>query len=130
VLVDAARGRCWAVGGVDGASLEQSEHLAVRGKQRTFLLRSSPLSSSLESFAMSLMFNLDEVNLPSAFSDVSADLPRLQEVRLTTNNADRERIEELANLYSLIVSLNYLERAYVRDSITASQCVSLLPFSV
>jgi hypothetical protein len=113
VLVDAARGRCWAVGGVDGASLEQSEHLAVRGKQRTFLLRSSPLSSSLESF-----------------SDVSADLPRLQEVRLTTNNADRERIEELANLYSLIVSLNYLERAYVRDSITASQCVSLLPFSV
>jgi hypothetical protein len=104
VLVDAARGRCWAVGGVDGASLEP--------------------------FAMSLMFNLDEVNLPSAFSDVSADLPRLQEVRLTTNNADRERIEELANLYSLIVSLNYLERAYVRDSITASQCVSLLPFSV
>jgi hypothetical protein len=79
---------------------------------------------------MSLVFNLDEVSPLSAFSDDSADLPRVQEVRLTTSNADRERIEELANLYSLIVSLNYLERAYVRDSITASQCADLLPFSV
>lgn len=53
---------------------------------------------------------------------------RAQEVRLATTNADRERIDELANLYSLVLSLNYLERAYVRDSITAAQCVhSLLP---
>ncbi|BGP50770.1 Vacuolar protein-sorting-associated protein 28 [Rhodotorula kratochvilovae] len=62
--------------------------------------------------AATLAFNLDE------------------EVRLATSNADRERIEELANLYSLVVSLNYLERAYVRDSITASQyapaCTRLL----
>ncbi|BGP19127.1 hypothetical protein JCM10213_005632 [Rhodosporidiobolus nylandii] len=62
--------------------------------------------------AAALSFNLDE------------------EVRLTSSNADRERIEELANLYSLIVSLNYLERAYVRDSITANQyapaCTKLL----
>ncbi|GAA6045340.1 hypothetical protein NBRC10513_007715 [Rhodotorula toruloides] len=62
--------------------------------------------------AAALTFNLDE------------------EVRLATSNADRERIEELANLYSLIVSLDGLERAYVRDSITASQyapaCTRLL----
>ncbi|BGP42590.1 Vacuolar protein-sorting-associated protein 28 [Rhodotorula kratochvilovae] len=56
--------------------------------------------------AATLAFNLDE------------------EVRLATSNADRERIEELANLYSLVVSLNYLERAYVRDSITASQLLA------
>ncbi|GAA5825839.1 hypothetical protein JCM11251_000021 [Rhodosporidiobolus azoricus] len=44
-----------------------------------------------------------------------------EEVRLTNSNADRERIEELANLFALIRSLEYLERAYVRDSISASQ---------
>jgi len=48
-------------------------------------------------------------------------------VRLATTNADRERIDELANLYSLVVSLNYLERAYVRDSITAAQCAPSPP---
>ncbi|GAA5995920.1 ESCRT-I subunit protein VPS28 [Rhodotorula paludigena] len=62
--------------------------------------------------AAALAFNLDE------------------EVRLANSNADRERIDELANLYSLIVALNYLERAYVRDSITAAQyapaCTKLL----
>ncbi|GAA5866625.1 hypothetical protein JCM1840_002406 [Sporobolomyces johnsonii] len=44
-----------------------------------------------------------------------------EEVRLSTTNADRERIDELATLYGLILSLDYLERAYVRDSISQSQ---------
>lgn len=48
------------------------------------------------------------------------------EVRLATTNSDRERFDELATLYGLIVSLDYLERAYVRDSIDSAQCVSLL----
>ncbi|GAA5975550.1 hypothetical protein JCM5350_002646 [Sporobolomyces pararoseus] len=43
------------------------------------------------------------------------------EVKLSTTNADRERLDELATLYGLIVSLDYLERAYVRDSIDATQ---------
>ncbi|GAA5881501.1 hypothetical protein JCM16303_005680 [Sporobolomyces ruberrimus] len=43
------------------------------------------------------------------------------EVRLSTSNADRERMDELATLYGLIVSLDYLERAYVRDSIDSTQ---------
>jgi ESCRT-I complex subunit VPS28 len=42
-------------------------------------------------------------------------------VRLFTSNADRERFDELATLYGIIVSLDYLEKAYVRDSITQSQ---------
>ena len=37
-------------------------------------------------------------------------------------------MDELATLYGLIVSLDYLERAYVRDSITSAQCA--LPFRV
>lgn len=53
-----------------------------------------------------------------------------QEYRLYTTNADRERYDNLATLYSIIISLDYLERAYVRDSITQSQytpaCTRLL----
>lgn len=44
-------------------------------------------------------------------------------MRLFTTNADRERHDELATLFGLIVTLDYLERAYVRDSITQLQSV-------
>ncbi|GAA6059838.1 hypothetical protein JCM10212_003750 [Sporobolomyces blumeae] len=42
------------------------------------------------------------------------------EVRLATTNADRERMDELATLYGLVLSLDYLERAFVRDSVPAT----------
>lgn len=44
-----------------------------------------------------------------------------EEVRLYTTAAERERTENLATLYSIIVSLEYLERAYVRDSVTGKE---------
>jgi ESCRT-I complex subunit VPS28 len=46
-----------------------------------------------------------------------------EEVRLYTTAAERERTENLATLYSIIVSLEYLERAYVRDSVTGKEYV-------
>ena len=46
-----------------------------------------------------------------------------EEVRLWSTNAEREKYESLATLYGIIVALDYLERAYVRDSVTASQYV-------
>ena len=46
-----------------------------------------------------------------------------EEVRLWSTNAEREKYESLATLYGIIVTLDYLERAYVRDSVTASQYV-------
>lgn len=53
-----------------------------------------------------------------------------QEVRLTHSNSDRERVAELANLYSLILALDYLERAHVRDAVSPQQyhpaCTRLL----
>ncbi|KAL7422919.1 Vacuolar protein-sorting-associated protein 28 [Cryptotrichosporon argae] len=53
-----------------------------------------------------------------------------QEVRLYTTNAERERAENLATLFSIIVSLEYLERAYVRDSVNGKEyapaCIKLL----
>jgi hypothetical protein len=44
-----------------------------------------------------------------------------EEVRLYTTSAEREKTENLATLYSIIVSLEYLERAYVRDSVTGKE---------
>ncbi|KAF8065362.1 vacuolar protein sorting-associated protein 28 [Lyophyllum atratum] len=44
-----------------------------------------------------------------------------EEVRLYTNNADRERYNNLATLFGITVALDYLERAFVRDSITAAE---------
>ncbi|KAG2364345.1 vacuolar protein sorting-associated [Suillus spraguei] len=53
-----------------------------------------------------------------------------EEVRLFTNNAEREKYNLLGTLYGIIVALDYLERAYVRDAITAAQyspaCTRLL----
>ena len=46
-----------------------------------------------------------------------------EEVRLYTNNAEREKYNLLATLFGIIVALDYIERAYVRDSITAAECV-------
>ncbi len=43
------------------------------------------------------------------------------EVRLFATNAEREKQENFATLYSIIVSLEYLERAYVRDSISGKE---------
>ena len=44
-----------------------------------------------------------------------------EEARLYTNNAEREKYTLLATLFGIIVSLDYLERAYVRDSVTAAE---------
>lgn len=48
-----------------------------------------------------------------------------EEVRLYTTSAERERTENLATLYSIILSLEYLERAYVRDSVTGKEWVAI-----
>jgi ESCRT-I complex subunit VPS28 len=46
-----------------------------------------------------------------------------EEVRLYTNNAEREKYNLLATLFGIVVALDYIERAYVRDSITAAEYV-------
>lgn len=44
-----------------------------------------------------------------------------EEARLYTTNAEREKYGLLATLFGIIVALDYLERAYVRDSVTAAE---------
>ncbi|KAI6156599.1 vacuolar protein sorting-associated [Pisolithus tinctorius] len=53
-----------------------------------------------------------------------------EDVRLYTTNAEREKYSLLAALFGIVVALDFLERAYVRDSITAAEyspaCTRLL----
>ena len=58
--------------------------------------------------------------------DMSAPLSLDEEARLYTTNAEREKYESLATLYGIVVALDYLERAYVRDSVTAAEYVVVL----
>jgi hypothetical protein len=44
-----------------------------------------------------------------------------EEVRLYSTNIERERYESMGTLYGIILTLEYLERAYGRDSISADQ---------
>lgn len=51
-------------------------------------------------------------------SNLSATINLDEEVRLTSSNAERDLYESLAEIYSIIVTLDALERAFLRDSVT------------
>jgi hypothetical protein len=47
------------------------------------------------------------------------------EIKLCSNNKEREMYDNLAELYSIIKTTEHLERAYIRDSISAKESVYL-----
>ncbi|UZJ57458.1 hypothetical protein CBS101457_006778 [Exobasidium rhododendri] len=59
-----------------------------------------------------------------------AEINPYEECRLYSTNAERERWESMATLFGIIVSLDALERAYVRESVSEAQyapaCTRLL----
>jgi hypothetical protein len=66
--------------------------------------------------------NITIITLPqTAMASLSLNLD--EEARLYTTNAEREKYGLLATLFGIIVALDYLERAYVRDSVTAAEYV-------
>jgi VPS28 protein len=54
----------------------------------------------------------------------------LQEVKLTSSSTERDLFESLAEIYSIIVTLDGLEKAYIKDAVTESEytetCARLL----
>jgi len=64
---------------------------------------------------------MDHSNIQSGPSSSIQPISLDEEVRLYNTNAERERYGLLATLFGIIVSLDYLERAYVRDSILAAE---------
>ncbi|KAG0196086.1 hypothetical protein BGX28_000144 [Mortierella sp. GBA30] len=53
----------------------------------------------------------------STLSSVNLD----EEIKLTTNNRERAQMDNMADLYSIIVVLEHLEMAYVRSAITHTE---------
>ncbi|KAJ2662244.1 Vacuolar protein-sorting-associated protein 28 [Coemansia sp. RSA 1200] len=45
----------------------------------------------------------------------------MDEIRLYNSTAERETYENMAALYAIVMSLEYLERAFARDSVSASE---------
>ncbi|KAI9868175.1 MAG: Vacuolar protein-sorting-associated protein 28 [Trichoglossum hirsutum] len=54
---------------------------------------------------------------PSLSSRINLD----EEVRLSTSSAQRDLYDSLAEIYSVIVTLDALEKAYIKDSITEAE---------
>lgn len=46
-----------------------------------------------------------------------------EEVKLYNNKRERQKYENLSDLFAIIVSLDYLEKAYVRDAIKEDEQV-------
>ncbi|EPQ28000.1 uncharacterized protein PFL1_04327 [Pseudozyma flocculosa PF-1] len=66
----------------------------------------------------------------SGMHSSGATINPYEEAQLYTTNFERERYENMSTLFSVIVTLDYLERAYVRESIRetdyAPACTRLL----
>jgi ESCRT-I complex subunit VPS28 len=58
---------------------------------------------------------------PTRTTTTMSTLSLDEEARLYTTNAEREKYESLATLFGIVVALDYLERAYVRDAVTAAE---------
>jgi ESCRT-I complex subunit VPS28 len=88
------------------------------------LLSSNPIDTPVLA-RTSLLIITKTMSVPPYAPTVSASYSRVgpaldQEVRLYTTAQQREKYESLAELFSIIVTLDKLEKAYVRDSISQS----------
>ncbi|KAF2668428.1 vacuolar protein sorting-associated protein 28 [Microthyrium microscopicum] len=54
-------------------------------------------------------------------SSLSATINLDEEVKLTSNNAERDLYESLAEIYSIIITLDALEKAYLKDSLVEAE---------
>lgn len=46
---------------------------------------------------------------------------RVKEVKLFNSNEERERVETMADLYSIFVATESLEKAYIRDAVSKEE---------
>jgi len=68
---------------------------------------------------ISATINLDEVSQPQPSPRCTRQSLTLlsQEVKLSASSAERDLYESLAEVYSIIITLDALEKAYLKDSI-------------
>lgn len=75
--------------------------------------------------SLSSTINLDEVQPPTSsrplHTTVIADTKLNQEIKLSSTAAERELNDSLAEIYSIIITLDGLEKAYIKDSIPEAE---------
>lgn len=81
-----------------------------------------PLSYSPNN-TLSVTINLDEVrSLSNVFLKVNKSAHLVsKEVKLSSNAAERDLYDSLAEIYSIIITLDGLEKAYIKDSIPEAE---------
>jgi len=79
----------------------------------------TPINNSLSS--TSPINTSSPVNSSMSSSVSPSKQPSQERIKLYDNRKDREKYENMAELYSLIVSVERLEKAYVKDSIKADE---------
>lgn len=73
--------------------------------------------SYIPNTALSATVNLDEVRAPPSPLTRANRLTCAQEIKLATTRAERDLQDSLAEVFSIIVTLDELEKAYLKDAI-------------
>jgi ESCRT-I complex subunit VPS28 len=77
--------------------------------------------SYIPNTTLNATINLDEVRRIQAFSNIMIANPYLQEVKIATTRAERDLQDSLAEVFSIILTLDELEKAYLKDAIQESE---------
>ena len=72
--------------------------------------------SYIPNTTLSATINLDEVNIRSKHTNHKSDALR-QEVKLAESRAERDLQDSLAEVFSIIITLDEIEKAYLKDAI-------------
>lgn len=82
--------------------------------------------SYLPNPALTATISLDEVRAAMRPRMSNSSQPfTYQEVKLSTTAAQRDLYDSLAEIYSIIITLDGLEKAYIRDSVPESEYTEL-----
>jgi hypothetical protein len=119
--------RLWMVAASsDRSSAQESLATAKMDFQRPLSYAPTPYSYTPNP-ALSSSINLDEVSPRSLISDPTNPG---KEVKLASSSTERDLYESLAEIYSIIITLDGLEKAYIRDAIPEAEytetCARLL----
>lgn len=110
----------------DRSSAQESFPTAKMDFQRPLSYAPTPYSYTPNP-ALSSSINLDEVSPQSLISDPTNPG---KEVKLASSSTERDLYESLAEIYSIIITLDGLEKAYIRDAIPEAEytetCARLL----
>jgi ESCRT-I complex subunit VPS28 len=110
----------------DRSSAQESLATAKMDFQRPLSYAPTPYSYTPNP-ALSSSINLDEVSPRSLISDPTNPG---KEVKLASSSTERDLYESLAEIYSIIITLDGLEKAYIRDAIPEAEytetCARLL----